>query len=170
VKYKAHGGYFIIEAFPLFLSTSIMATSEYIVFTPTLGQTITVSPGVSRISIYANSPKLIKLVAKFEGGTLDFEQIDLESSGDLYTYKASFPSSDFPQRISILANGVQLPEDISLAHWQLRGQDQEFTTELILEEGEDLKSQKLDWIDINDWEGWAWYRARETWIEASLPL
>jgi len=150
---------------------SIMAISEYIVFTPALGQTVTVSSGVSRIAVYANSPKLIKLVARFEGGTSDFEQIDLESSGDLYTYKTSFPSSDFPERISILANGFELPGKISFAHGQFRSQDQEFTTELILEEGEDLKSQKLDWLDINDWEGWAWYRPRETWIEASFtPL
>ncbi|KAF8850839.1 glycoside hydrolase [Acephala macrosclerotiorum] len=148
-----------------------MATTEYIVFTPALGQTVIVPLGAPRIAIYANSPKLVKLVANFEGGTSHFEQIDLESSGDLYTYKASFPSSDFPEHISILANGVQLPGKISFVHGQFRSQDREFLTELVLEEGEDLKSQKLDWLDINDWEGWAWYRPRETWIEASFtPL
>ncbi|PMD33381.1 glycoside hydrolase family 36 protein [Hyaloscypha variabilis F] len=148
-----------------------MAAAEYIAFTPALGQTVTVSLGVSRIVVYANSPKLIKLVAKFEGGTSDFEQVDLESSGNLYTYKTSFSSSDFPEHISILANGVQLQGKISFAHGQFSDQDRDFSTELVLDEGEDLKSQKLDWLDINDWEGWAWYRPRETWIEASFtPL
>ena len=148
-----------------------MATAENIAFTPALGQSVTVSLGVSRIAVYANSPKSIKLVAKFEGGTSDFEQINLESSGDLYTYKTSFPSSDIPERISILANGIELPGKILFAHEKVHGQDQEFSTELVLEEGEDLKSRKLDWLDINDWEGWAWYRPRETWIEASFtPL
>ncbi|CZR67868.1 uncharacterized protein PAC_17767 [Phialocephala subalpina] len=148
-----------------------MATTEYIVFTPALGQTVIVPLGASRIAVYANSPKLVKLVANFEGGTSDFEQIDLESSGDLYTYKTSFPSSDFPEHISVLANGVQLTGKISFVHGHFRSKDQEFLTELVLEEGEDQKSQKLDWLDINDWEGWAWYRPRETWIEASFtPL
>ena len=156
-------------SFSLFIS--IMATTEQIAFTPALGQAVTVSPGVSRIAIYANSPKLIKLVAKFEGGTSDFEQINLESSGDLYTYMISFPSLDFPECISILANDVELPGKILFIHEQFHSQDQEFSTELVLEEGEDIKSQKLDWLDINDWEGWAWYRLRETWIEASFtPL
>ena len=148
-----------------------MAATEYIVFTPALGQTVIVPLGASRLAVYANSPKLVKLVAKFEGGTSDFKQIDLESSGDMFTYKTSFPSSDFPECISILANGVELPRKLLFVHEQLCGQDQEFSTELVLEEGEDLKSQKLDWLDINDWEGWAWYRSRETWIEASFtPL
>ncbi|PMD62135.1 glycoside hydrolase family 36 protein [Hyaloscypha bicolor E] len=115
-----------------------MATTEYIVFTPALGQAVTVSPRVPRIAVYANSPKPIKLVAKFEGGTSDFEQ---------------------------------LPGKILFAHGWSRDHDREFSTELVLEEGENLKSQKLDWLDINDWEGWAWYRSRETWIEASFtPL
>jgi hypothetical protein len=148
-----------------------MATTEYVVFTPALGQAVTVSPRVSRIAVYANSPKPIKLVAKFEGGTSDFEQVDLESSGALYTYKTSFSCSDFPEHISILANGVQLPGKILFAHGWSRDHDREFSTELVLEEGESLKSQKLDWLDINGWEGWAWYRSRETWIEASFtPL
>ena len=148
-----------------------MATTEQVAFTPALGQVVTVPIGASRIAVYANCQTLITLVAKFEGETSVFEQIDLGSSGDLYTYKISLLSSDFPKHISIFANGVELPGKISFAHERVHGQDQEFSTEVVLEETEDSKSQKLEWLDINDWEGWAWYRPRETWIEASFtPL
>ncbi|KFZ16354.1 hypothetical protein V501_02253 [Pseudogymnoascus sp. VKM F-4519 (FW-2642)] len=148
-----------------------MASTAHVVFTPALGQSVTISPSVSRISVYAISSKFLKLVAKFAGGTFDFEQIDIEASGILNTYKASFTYSDLPEHISILMDGVELPGKISFAQQQFHGQDQEFSTKVVLEDGEDSKSQKIEWLDINDWEGWAWYRQRETWIEASFtPL
>jgi hypothetical protein len=145
-----------------------MAAPENITFMPALGRTITVSSDVPRIAIYANSPKLMKLVAKFEGGTSNFEQIELESSGGLYTYEASFATLDLPAQVSILSNGVELPGKISFSFKQFHGLDQEFSTELVLEEGEDSKSQRLNWLEAEEWEGWAWYRSRETWIEASF--
>ncbi|KAG0646377.1 putative galactinol-sucrose galactosyltransferase 2 [Hyphodiscus hymeniophilus] len=145
-----------------------MSTTERIALTPALGQVVTVPLCTSSIAVYASSPELINLVAKFEGGASNFEQLDLDSSGNLYTYKLSFLSSDFPKSISVFANGVELEGKISFEHERSHGKDEEFSTEIVLEETEDFKSQRLEWLNIDDWDGWAWYRPRETWIEASF--
>lgn len=147
-----------------------MACTARIAFTPALGQAVEISPSVSRISVYATSSELYKLVAKFAGGTLDFEQINITASADLNTYKASFTYLNLPEHISILVDGVELPGKISFVPQQLHTQDQEFSTKVVLEDGEDYTSHKIEWLDINDWEGWAWYRQRETWIEPSFTL
>lgn len=145
-----------------------MACTARISFTPALGQVVEISPSVSKISVYATCSKLYKLVAKFAGGTSDFELIDIEASGYLNTYKASFTYLNLPEHISILVDGVELPGKISFVQQQLYTQDQEFSTKVVLEDGEDYTCQKIEWLDINNWEGWAWYRQRETWIEASF--
>jgi hypothetical protein len=143
-----------------------MPSATQIVFTPALGQVVTLPPGVAKIAVYATTPHPAELEARFTGGVAKFEKIMLDSTADLLTYAVYFVSGEAPEEICIVANGVELAEKIKFSQQQVKGTDREFLTEVVLEEGEEFKSQKLDWLDIHDWEGWAWYRPRDTWIEA----
>lgn len=148
-----------------------MASNSRIVFTPALGQVVTVPPGHSRVALYATTPRATELEATFSGGTAKFEQIKLDSNDELLTYVVYFDSKKLPEKVSIIADSVELGEKITFTPQRMWGTDREFLTGVVLEEGEDFKSQKLDWLDVQDWEGWAWYRPRDTWIEPYfLPL
>jgi hypothetical protein len=143
----------------------MMTFASHIVFTPALGQVVTVPPGLSKVALYATTPRTAKLEVTFTGGSAEFEQMKLDSNADLLTYAVYFDPKKLPEQVSVIANGVELTEKIAFTPQRVRGTDREFLTEVVLKEGEDFKSQKLDWLDIQDWEGWAWYRPRDTWIE-----
>ena len=147
------------------VSLVIMASANGIVFTPALGQAITIPPGVSKVAIYATSPHPVELEVRYASGSAKFEQLKLDSTAELLTYAVYFEGSKLPEKASVLVGNVELAEKIIFKHQQGRGTDREFLTEVILEDGENYKSQKLDWLEIHDWEGWAWYRPRDTWIE-----
>ena len=142
-----------------------MPSATQIVFTPALGQVVTLPPGVAKVAVYATTPHPADLEARFTGGSAKFDEINLDSTTDLFTYAVHFNGGKVPEDICVVANGVELAERIKFTQQQVRGSDREFLTEVVLEEGEDFKSQKLDWLDVHDWEGWAWYRPRDTWIE-----
>ncbi|KAL1968068.1 hypothetical protein VTN77DRAFT_2198 [Rasamsonia byssochlamydoides] len=141
-----------------------------VVFTPALGQTVVVPAGTS-VVIYASSPTPVELTAKIAGQDeqIPFTQVQLDSIGQesLLTYKLGFFLNSGHQDIVIFDNGRELGK-ISFVQIQATGVNQEFVTEILLEEGDEWKSQRLDWLNVHDWEGWAWYRPRETWIEASF--
>lgn len=143
-----------------------MTSASHIVFTPALGQVITVPPGISKVAVYATSPRPAELVVRFEGGSSKFEQIKLDSTAGHLTYAVYFDSAKLPLQASVLVDNVELTEKIIFKHQLVHGSEREFLTEVVLEDGENFKSQKIDWLDIHDWEGWAWYRPRDTWIEA----
>jgi len=67
-----------------------------------------VSAGISSVALYAASPCPVDLVAKFAGGNVKFEQINLDSVGELLTYNVSFASGNLPDQVSILDNNVEL--------------------------------------------------------------
>jgi hypothetical protein len=148
------------------ISIAAMTSASRIVFTPALGRVVTVPPGAGKVAIYATTPRSAKLEAKFDGGAASFEQIHLDSAVDLLTYAVYFDGGKLPEEVSVFADGVALAGTIKFTEQRVRGTDREFLTEIELDEGEDFKSQKLDWLDIHNWEGWAWYRPRDTWIEA----
>ncbi|KAK9327601.1 glycoside hydrolase superfamily [Lipomyces starkeyi] len=45
------------------------------------------------------------------------------------------------------------------------GTDEEFSTVVELKEQQDSLSVKIPWLNVDDWQGWAWVRPRSTWIE-----
>jgi hypothetical protein len=147
-----------------------MATKS-VVFTPALGQVVTVPADVSSFAIYASSPDPVELTAH-PGNNQDvpFTEINVASVGSerLWTYRATFSVTDVKGEISVTgSDGTELGM-VGLVQSHEKGADREFVTEIVLEENEEFKSQRLDWLDSKDWEGWAWYRPRETWIEASF--
>jgi hypothetical protein len=145
-----------------------MVSARNIVFTPAIGQAVPVPPGVAKVAVYATTPNPADIEARFPDGTAKFQQIGLQSTAGLRTYVVYFENSKLPEEISIFVDGVTLAGKISFSQQQVRGNNREFLTVVELEEGDDFKSQKLDWLDAHDWEGWAWYRPRDTWIEADF--
>lgn len=141
-----------------------------VVFTPALGQTVFVPAGTDSIVLYAAAPDPVELTARVDGQDeqTPFTRVQLDSIGQepLLTYKVTLPLHS-GREIAVFGGGSELGK-ITFVQTQATGEDQEFVTEVVLEEGEEWKSQKIDWLNVQDWEGWAWYRTRETWIEASF--
>ncbi|OZJ02478.1 hypothetical protein BZG36_05143 [Bifiguratus adelaidae] len=159
----------IFKAIASIVADMKVMASDSVVFTPALGQTVAVPAGTSTAIVYASSPCAVDLCAKAAGEHVKFEQINLDSWGEqLFTYKATFATTSLISEVSVLANNAELLGKISFVQSQAKGTEREFSTEILLEEGDYWKSQRIDWLDVHDWEGWAWYRPRETWIEASF--
>ncbi|KUL90265.1 hypothetical protein ZTR_01958 [Talaromyces verruculosus] len=151
-----------------------MDVEASLAFTPALGQTVPIRTGESSIVIYASSLRPVSLLAKtVHEETFEFEPINIDVViGKLLTYKVSLQTSslhrDNGTDLSIYS-GQQCLGIISFVQIQAaETTEREFWTEVSLEEGEDSKSQVIEWLDPDNWEGWAWYRPRETWIEASF--
>lgn len=158
-----------------FTMGSISDSGAAVVFTPALGETLAV--GKSSLILSATSAGPVELFAQIGDIDSAFKPVDVEClSGGLQTYQVSLDtdccSPQDPTEVSIFhhANGGrQLLGKISLVQYQepkpLRLQ---FCTTILLDEEDEFKSQRLEWLEHDQWEGWVWYRPRDTWIEASF--
>ncbi|KAH8694852.1 glycoside hydrolase superfamily [Talaromyces proteolyticus] len=146
---------------------------DQVVFTPALNQTFVIAEKATTFALYASTFNPIQLQALIdEHQNSDFTRIDLGTIGTspVQNFRAIIPISKPNTEIKVVGNGVQYGK-ITLAKASTKGNDQEFLTEIILPVDEEFRSERIEWLDINDWKGWAWYRSRDTWIEARFtPL
>lgn len=148
--------------------------SGSIVFTPPLGETVFMTAESSSFILSAASTRSVKILAQIGDEVSLFKSIeDVLALGELQVYQVSLNATFCgATEVSIFEHGNsgrQLLGTISLVRSiESKVMEREFCTKVILDEGENFKSQRLEWLDQHRWEGWAWYRPRDTWIEASF--
>jgi hypothetical protein len=143
--------------------------SEQVVFTPALGQNIVVDGDATFLTLYASSFAPITLQAHIDDNSLvPFTSTNLGSVGGppVLNYQAVLPISKPVVKINVIGSTHFQYGQITLTKGNMGGVDREFGTEISLAEGEEVRNERIDWLDVKDWEGWAWYRPRETWIES----
>ncbi|KAJ5812308.1 hypothetical protein N7474_008609 [Penicillium riverlandense] len=145
-----------------------------IVFTPPLGGTVFMSAGSSSLILTAASTRSVELFVQIGDDISPLKRIeDVLALGELQVYQVSLNATSCGAReVSVFEHGNggrQHLGTISLVRSTVsKAPERDFCTKVHLDEREDFKSQRLEWLDQDQWEGWAWYRPRDTWIEASF--
>lgn len=140
-----------------------------IVFIPPLGQTLCIAAGRDSFTVYATSPTPVDLKLRTaDNNDRSFALLDIPTIGheELFTYEAVVTLNDAGGEISVLEGDNKELGKLALLQTNAKGIEHDFVTEITLSENEEFKSLRLPWLVPKDWEGWAWYRLRETWIEA----
>lgn len=147
--------------------------SDRMVFVPPLNEQTVIPRNTTSLTIYCLSPEVTALRAQFDDGEryleLDFAEKKIETVGSerLLTYQCKIPISSASIEVTIFTDGATKHGNLKIQSSTAEGEeDEDFATEISLSEDEDLKSQKITWLNADDWEGWTWYRPRDTWIEA----
>ncbi|EED14332.1 conserved hypothetical protein [Talaromyces stipitatus ATCC 10500] len=132
--------------------------SDRLVFVPPLNKRIVVPLHTTSLTIYCLCPDVTTLRAQVDDSK---QKLDLD-----FTESKIKTISSTSIEVAIFADGATKHGNLNiLSSIKDRGTDENFITEISLSEDEELKSQRVAWLNVDDWEGWAWYRPRDTWIE-----
>ncbi|KAK9241559.1 hypothetical protein V1506DRAFT_525321, partial [Lipomyces tetrasporus] len=141
-----------------------------ICFVPAVAQTIFAPLETFAVFAIANRPDAQIEVSTSDGDSATFNLIKVPSIGDgYYTFMTSIKMSGKPVSLkySYLLNGekTDLESYATIVPKAGHGTDEEFSTVVELKEQQDSLSVKIPWLNVDDWQGWAWVRPRATWIE-----
>lgn len=140
-----------------------ITSSDDISFAPALGSTVSIPSGTTQWAVYAISAAEHSLSA---GESIDFTEIDVPfigNSSKLRVFRAIVPVGSGAVKISV--DGT-VKGSVNFAPAGAQADNEDFCESITLDENEEFKRVRIPWIDVEAWYGWAWYRIRETWIEA----
>ncbi|KAK9235018.1 glycoside hydrolase superfamily [Lipomyces kononenkoae] len=147
-----------------------------ICFVPAVAQTVFSPLETFAVFAIANRPDAQIEVSTSDGDSATFNLIKVPSiGGGYYTFTTTIKLSGKPTTLkySYLSNGEKINLDgyATVVPKSGHSSDEEYSTVVELKQQQDSASVKIPWLNIDDWQGWAWVRPRATWIEPRwVPL
>ncbi|KAK9366856.1 glycoside hydrolase superfamily [Lipomyces kononenkoae] len=141
-----------------------------ICFVPAPAQTVFAPLETFAVFAIADRPDAQIEVSTSNGDSAAFNLIKVPCAGDgYYTFMTTIKVSSKPitLRYSYVSSGekINLNGYATIVPKSGHGKDEEFSTVVELTEQQDSVAVKIPWLNIDDWQGWAWVRPRATWIE-----
>ncbi|KAK9452713.1 glycoside hydrolase superfamily [Dipodascopsis uninucleata] len=139
-------------------------------FLPSIGQSTFTHREKFTVYAVANNPSVSVNAVLRDGETVAFTPTAVKASQEgFYTFSADVTVGNEPLELkysySFDGAKITLGGSTTIYPQRSRQESEQFCTSIDLEPGEGNATVKIAWLNSVNWQGWAFQRVRETWIE-----